>query len=153
VSRFQKFLIASVIAAVAIPAGIVLAGFDGSETFDPNIQSYDSVGGRTTDSTSFSDIEGLQMSAAGIGEQLTLSAEMSSGKARFKLASADFDPGIPPTPATGVVFTAPAANSYTFYNRNDCHSYTVQWKRVGSQPAKIARAALQGIGDGAACGL
>ena len=49
------------------------------------------------------------------------------------------------------MFSAPAANSYAFYERDGCGTFSVQWKRVGKRQAKLSTASLQAIGDNTAC--
>jgi hypothetical protein len=149
VKRSTKILVICLVLGALAPA--VVSAFDGSEVFSANTQTYDSVGTQTTNSKQFTTIPGLEMSPVGIGAQVTLNAAMTSGQARFRFASADFDPKPVPIPAFGVVFSAPAANSYAFYERDGCGNFTVEWKRVGNKPASFSNASLQAIGDNTAC--
>lgn len=128
-SKGTKVLIACVVVGALVPA-VVSARFDGTEIFDANTQTYDSIEAQATNSKQFQPLTGLETSPVGIGAQITLSATMTSGKARFRFVSEDFDPVPLPIPAEGVVFSAPAANSYAFYERDGCGNFSVEWKRV-----------------------
>jgi hypothetical protein len=151
VSKATKVVVVCVVVGAAVPAVVFAGGFQGSEVFEANTQTYDSVGPQTTNSTQFTPLGDLEMSPVGIGAQVTLSATMTSGKAKFRFASEDFDPQPVPIPAAGVVFSAPASNSYAFFDRDSCGNFSVEWRRSGNQQAALSQASLQAIGDTSAC--
>ena len=85
-----------------------------------NTRTYESIGPQTTNGTKFTPLPGPEMSPIGIGAHITPQRRNDKGKARFRFASEDFDPRLLPIPPDGVVFTAPAANSYAFFDRDSC---------------------------------
>lgn len=152
-SRAWKVFIAGVAVGVLVPAAVALArGFEPTQFFGVDQSTHNSVGGQTTNSKQFAPLSGdLEFSSPGAGAIITLSAEMVSGKAQFRFASADLDPQPVPEPAVGVRFAAPGSNAYAFFDSDGCDNFIVEWRRVGKDPAEINQAQVIGAGDSSAC--
>lgn len=149
----RKLMLAAAIGALAVGIPAAVLARAAGEVFTPATQSYSATGTHSTNSANFQAVPGLQLPVVGIGNQLNLSVQMAKGKARFRIVGIDFGSTLDnaPTPHAGVTFSAPASNSFTFFDRDTCQQVGVQWQRVGNTAAKMQRATLTGVGDSTAC--
>jgi hypothetical protein len=76
-----------------------------------------------------------------------VSAQMKRGNAKFRIVPVVGGPAIPPGP---VLFSAKAANSFTWSTNDTCgqgEQHEVQWKRVGKKPAVAAKLSSHSVFD------
>lgn len=77
-----------------------------------------------------------------------VSAQMRKGKAKFRIVPATGGPAVPPGP---VLFTAKAANSFTWVTDDTCslgEPHQLQWKRAGKADAVAAKLSVHNVFDG-----
>jgi hypothetical protein len=137
-----KFAVVAVVtAAVAVPA-TVIAGFSNSDVDTVARQTTTWSGKETTNTKHWKGVPGLPAffppATPGL-ESLTVSAQMTSGAAKFRVVRPT-DNAV--TPPGAVRFNSKAANSFTFSIRDSCgpgDGRELQWKKVGKQRAVAAK--------------
>ena len=129
--RWTIALAALVAVAVAVPATVIARG-DTIPDGPADRFVTESVSDVSTNSNQYEPV-GLSPPTSGAAMGITVSAQMTAGKARFRLATGGF-----PAQPSSVLFSSKAANSFSFGIVNDCPAYQVEWKRVGNAPAKAA---------------
>ena len=145
-SRGSKFALAMIAgAAVAVPTTLVLAGGN-TLSGDANVQSV-AFNGKATAPKNWKPVPGLIV-ASGDGGTLVstaLSAQMTRGKAKFRIVPISGGPAVPPGP---VLFSAKAANSFTWGRIATCPGpYRLEWKRAGRGKAIAANLSSHSVLD------
>ncbi len=135
-------------AAIAVPATVMAGG-------DPGIvgavggQNWESMG-KTTAPGHWTPLPGAvgHLNIAPGPHSLTVSADMSKGKAKFRVVSGSvLKPG-------GILFAARGANSFTFAYPEGCGpgiNPTLEWERAGAKKAIARRIATLNINTGSPC--
>jgi hypothetical protein len=151
VRNWWKFgVVAVVTAAVAVPA-TVIAG-DGGNTDGDTVarQTTTWSGKETTNTKQWKEVPGLPVffppATPGL-ESLTVSAQMTSGAAKFRVLRPS-DNAV--TPPGAVRFNSKAANSFTFSIRDSCgqgEGRELQWKKAGKHRAVAAKISTLTIWD------
>lgn len=144
--RRKLVLAAAVAVAVAVPAVVIARG--NLTTAPADNFAANSVSDVSTNSTHYEPI-GLPLPDTLGAVGVTVSAQMTKGKARFRLAQQfGGDPaGLP----SSVLFSSKAANAFSFASPNACPPLEVEWKRVGDAPAKAAEVSYLAVYDLVAC--
>ena len=78
---------------------------------------------------------------------VTVSAQMTKGKAKFRVVPEFGGPAVEPGP---VVYSAKAANSFTWATTDTCgqgEQHVVQWKRAGKSDAVAANLSISNVFD------
>jgi hypothetical protein len=78
---------------------------------------------------------------------VTVSAQMTKGKAKFRVVPVFGGPAIEPGP---VLFSAKAANSFTWATTDTCgqgEQHELQWKRSGKRDAVAANLSVNNVFD------
>jgi len=146
--RWQKATLAGLVClAVAIPAGIVVAGGNSSSSSVAR-QMGAWVPSSLKAPRKWKPIPGFASVASTPGFiTVDLSAQMKKGKAKFRIApvagGGSMEPG-------AVTFTAKAANSFTWATHDTCgqgEQHEVQWKRSGKRDAVAAKLSAHSVYD------
>lgn len=141
-------LVALVSAAVAVPATIVFAGNGGSIGGDANEQfvAWSEKQEAPKNWQVVPHVGDLPWSTGPVS--VTMSAQMTRGKAKFRIVRATGSPAVAPGP---VRFNAGAANAFTWGFNYPCVQdglHEVQWKRVGTADAVAAKLSMHMIRKG-----
>jgi hypothetical protein len=148
-NRWKFAVVAVVTAAVAVPA-TVIAGFSNSDGGTVARQTTTWSGKETTNTKHWKGVPGLPVffpPATPDLESLTVSAQMTSGAAKFRVVRTS-DNAV--TPPGAVRFNSKAANSFTFSIRDSCgqaDGRELQWKKAGKQRAVAAKISTLTIWD------
>lgn len=153
-----KWLIATVVGIALIVPAVVLASGGPSGSFDTGITNaggklkFSSSGGAVeAQSNRFRKIPGMTLPNPDeffkLPVTVQISADMTAGKASFRVIADEFSGPNPvstkaPLTPNGVTFAAPGSNSFQFVEPGTSsetgNDYDLQWRRVGSHPAKAA---------------
>jgi hypothetical protein len=149
-----KWLIATAVGAALIVPAVVLASGGPSGSFDTGITNaggklkFSSSGGTVeTQGNRFRIIPGMTLPNPTefykLPVTVQISADMTAGKAKFRVISdVSLGPSRAPLTPGSATFSAPGSNSFQFVepgtSSETASDYDVQWKRVGSHPAKAA---------------
>ena len=130
--------------AVLLAVPVVVLATSNEHLEEAQFQKYVSTGGQQTDTKSWTDVPGLKITPPVVHGPVTVSAQMTQGRAKFRVVAALASGPAVALPGK-VEFDAPASNSFTFFNVGDCVPVTVQWKKVGNLKATLAKATMHAI--------
>lgn len=137
-SRRSKVLLAVAAGAViAVSATVVAVGGNGNS--GPVETQLVESNGKAEAGKNWKPVPGLLVASTQGFLSVNVSAQMTKGKARFRIAPIGGGPAIPPGP---VLFSAKAANSFTWSTSDTCgqgDQHQVQWKRSGKGDAVAAK--------------
>lgn len=139
-------LAAALVAAVAVPAAVIARGGQNGGPAENFVSNF--VADISTDSKQYEPV-GLSLPSTTNAMSATVSAQMTKGKAKFRLV--DSLSGNPAGQPSSVLFSSKAANSFTFASPDNCPSLRLEWKRVGDAPAKAALVSYLAVYDLSAC--
>ena len=134
-----KLAVAAVIgAAIAIPATVIARGdLDASGNADKFASaSFSDV---STNSKSYQPV-GLVLPESEGPMMLTVSAQMTKGKARFRVVRSNGQAA-----PSSVQFGSKAANSFTFGDTTSCPALHIEWKKVGKAEAQAAEVGFSAV--------
>jgi hypothetical protein len=142
-------LTAIIVAVVAVPTAIVVAGNGNFVTDTVNEQTTVWTGKHKApaDWTIVPDVGSLNV--ANDGHAVILSAEMARGRAKFRVQ----DNGLTLAPGAAV-FVAKGANSFSWAYLDGCMpgpDPVLQWKRAGKGKAIASRLSTVNLHSGALC--
>jgi hypothetical protein len=104
---------------------------------------------KSTNSKQWKAIPDIFLAQNDAGQTLTLSAQMTKGKAKIRLYNVETDETARPGP---VLFSSKASNSFSWGVEDNCpRSYELQWKRAGAEKAVAAKFSIQRISEDAPC--
>lgn len=144
-SRRSKVLLASLAGvAVMVPATLVLAGgnFLGG---DVNRQSVSWNSQKAVAGKNWKPVPQVSVTNTPDVLSLSVSAQMTKGKAKFRIVPLVGGPAIAPGP---VLFSAKAANSFTWVTDDTCgqgEQHELQWKRAGKANAVAAKLSVHNV--------
>lgn len=131
-------------AAIAVPATVIARGAPNATGPADNFQTA-SVANVSTNSKSYQPV-GLVLPETGADIGVTVSAQMTKGKAKFRVVGASQEAA----PAS-VQFSGKAANAFLFGATASCPQLHVEWKRVGDAKAEAAQVSYLAVYDQNAC--
>jgi len=146
-SRLKAFLVSLAAVTVAVPATLVLAG-NGNYASGPVTDQFVSWNATKEEAPkNWKPVpEGSVISTPGV-LSVAVSAQMTKGKAKFRIVPEIGGAPITPGP---VLFTAKAANSFTWVTHDTCgqgEQHVLQWKRVGKADAVAAKLSVHNLLD------
>jgi hypothetical protein len=155
--RFWKLGVAAlVVIAVAVPA-VVLARGDGNFSAGDSHQ-YNTVwsGKQSTNRKQWRKVPVIGGPFFTLDPiVLTVSAQMTQGKARFRVVHQDGGPDGGPEPVTPpgpVLFSSRASNAFTFAVEDNCpRGAVLQWRKVGKHKAVAAKLSSSRLYGGDPC--
>jgi hypothetical protein len=131
-------------AAVAIPATVIARGT--SISGDADRFTVESITGQVqTQGQGYTPL-GIQVPDNGLPVSATVSAQLTKGKAQFRLVSTA---GI--AQPSSVLFTSKASNSFTFAAEDSCPPLQLEWKRKGDSPAVAEDISMVAVYDLGTC--
>lgn len=145
--RWSKaVLVGLVCVAVAVPAGIVIAGGNSSSGSVAR-QTGSWVPSSVEAPRKWKPIPGLGVTSTPGFITVDLSAQMKRGKAKFRIVPVAGGSAMDPGPVT---FTAKAANSFTWASNDTCgqgEQHEIQWKRSGKRDAVATKLSAHSVYD------
>jgi hypothetical protein len=140
-----KLAVAAVVgAAIAIPATVIARG-DLNSGGNADKFATASVSNASTNSKNYQPV-GLVLPESAAPMMVTVSAQMTQGKARFRVVRSNGQ-ALP----SSVQFGSKAANSFTFGDITSCPVLHIEWKKVGKEEAQAAEVAFSSVYELAGC--
>jgi hypothetical protein len=144
-SSRSKVLLASLAGAAAVaPVALVLAGDNGLGGPVGN-QTVAWTSEKAEATKNWKPVPPLGVTSTGDVVSVSVSAQMTKGKAKFRIVPTGGGPAIEPGP---VLFSAKAANSFTWATDDTCgqgEQQELQWKRVGKTDAVAAKLSVHNV--------
>jgi hypothetical protein len=145
-SASWKLLVALLAAAaVAAPVAAIGGGGSSSGNGDVSRQSATWFNAKREAGKNWKPITDVTSTLGFLS--VTVSAQMTKGKAKFRIVPVFGGPAIEPGP---VLFSAKAANSFTWGKFDTCgqgEQHELQWKRVGKGDAVAANLSVNNVFD------
>jgi hypothetical protein len=131
-------------AAVAVPATVIARG-NANAAGDADRFVAESIGQVETHGSGYHPVGlGLPITTAPVA--VTVSAQMTKGKAKFKLVGGSSAPQ-----PNSVLFSAKGSNSFTFGAASGCPRVHLEWKRVGHVQAVAAKVSTLSVHETGPC--
>jgi hypothetical protein len=148
VSRRSKVLLASLAGvAVVTPVALVLAGNGNSLDGQVGNQTVAWNDQKTEAKKNWKAVPHGGVPSTDDVISVNVSAQMTKGKAKFRIVPVVGGPAIQPGP---VLFSAKSANSFTWVTDDTCgqgEQHEVQWKRAGKADAVAAKLSVHYVLD------
>jgi len=143
--RWWKLAIATLVGvAVAIPATVIARGTSISGDADRfDVESV--TGGVQTQGQGYTPL-GITLPETGAPVSATVSAQLTKGKAQFRLVSTNGN-----AQPSSVLFSGKASNSFTFAADDSCPALHLEWKRKGDSPAVAENISMVAVYEVGGC--